>query len=449
MSKLRTCMGAYLEPLQPGGRDERDSRSAATDRPEHDAWLREALRHAPDASASPPPSAARRDPGRGARRRRAPATPRHGSVPSLLDRALAFWSWLARPQVAAGFASVMAATLVGMLWWDRPMDETMLPPPAVERSEAPRVAAPEAAPPAAKDAADATAAAPAAAPPAPMQMPTSPARAAPAPEAKIGDTANAARARAKDNLLLRDGGAPRKNDAPTDFPSGELERLAPAAPSAATGDAKKEAATTPAPSPAPFAAERATPATAAPAVPPPAPVQSGRLAGDDARPLATPMRQRSIAEARPNELDAFASSGAAARSEQQKGSVRRDEAAAMAPLAPLLAALASDGARWSRRMASGGATAVEPAWRDWLTDLDAAARWQRGSAFGTQAGAEAEKAGANVLRLDVDGRPAAVVRLDGSTARVEIIGAGVEHWQATLPAAAAERLRAALARLPS
>jgi hypothetical protein len=46
---------------------------------------------------------------------------------------LEFWSWLARPQVAAGFASVMAATLVGMLWWDRPMDETQPLPPAATR----------------------------------------------------------------------------------------------------------------------------------------------------------------------------------------------------------------------------------------------------------------------------------------------------------------------------
>jgi len=30
--------------------------SPSSSGPEHDAWLREALRHAPDASASPPPS---------------------------------------------------------------------------------------------------------------------------------------------------------------------------------------------------------------------------------------------------------------------------------------------------------------------------------------------------------------------------------------------------------
>ena len=73
--------------------------------------------------------------------RPAPQTPREPQRRvSLLDRALAFWSWLARPPVAAGFASVMAATLVGMLWWDRPMDETMVPPPSSPTASAPRPA---------------------------------------------------------------------------------------------------------------------------------------------------------------------------------------------------------------------------------------------------------------------------------------------------------------------
>ena len=429
---------------------------------ERDAWLREALRHAPDSSAAPPSvvSAAILAEARSAATRPAATQVRQRASAVSANPLLALWRGLARPAVAAGFASVMAATLVGLMWWDRPMDAALPREPTVARSEAPRVAASEAAAPAAKADADATAAAPAAAPTGPTQAPATPARVAPAPEAKIEAAANAARARAKDDPLSTEARALRKNDAPAAFPSGELGRATRPAPSAASEEAKKEAAATPgpaetlapapAPAPAPFATERATPATAAPAIPP-APLQRGRLAGDAARPSATPMRQRSIAEARPNELDAFASSGAAARGEQQAGGVRRDGsgAAAATPLAPLLAAIASDGARWSRRTANGGATAIEPAWRDWLADLDAAARWQRGSNFRAEAGADAEKSGATVLRLDVDGRPAAVVRLDGATARVEIIGAGVEHWQATLSAAAAGRLRAALARLPS
>ena len=94
---------------------------------ERDAWLREALRHAPDSDAAPPTDAQRRDPApRRARprrgRRRPGATARIGRAANPLP---ALWRWLARPPVAAGFASVMAATLVGLMWWDRPMDETL------------------------------------------------------------------------------------------------------------------------------------------------------------------------------------------------------------------------------------------------------------------------------------------------------------------------------------
>jgi len=112
---------------------------------ERDAWLREALRHAPDADAVPPTGVseailakARAQAQGGAPARTRPA---RGSAANGLA---AFWDWLARPPVAAGFASVMAATLVGLMWWDRPMDEAMPRAPALtaERSGAPRLASP-------------------------------------------------------------------------------------------------------------------------------------------------------------------------------------------------------------------------------------------------------------------------------------------------------------------
>jgi hypothetical protein len=454
---------------------------------ERDAWLREALRHAPDSGAVPPTtiSAAILAEARAAAARPTAASAlRRGAAAPAAHPLLALWSWLARPPVAAGFASVMAATLVGLMWWDRPMDETLPHPPALERSDAKRGTA--------SASVDATTrAAAAVAPTAPTPPPTAPATAAespatPAREAKVGDAAKAERARAKDELSAKERGALRKSDAPAPFPSAELERATRPAPQAADQDAKKQAAATPPPatSPAPFAAaERAAPAPAAPAAPAPAPQQSGRLAGDEARPTASNradvaaaaaaksvaprssateptrdaaapaaaapvVRQRSSAEARPNEVDAFASSGAAARSELQTGGVRHDGAAA--PLAPLLAGLTGDSARWTRPTSSGGATTVEPAWRDWLAELDAAGagRWQRVADLRQQAGADAEKQGTAALRLNVDGRPAAVVRIDGTTARVEIVGAVAEHWQAPLTPPAAERLRAALAHLP-
>jgi len=94
---------------------------------DHDAWLREALRHAPDAEALPPSgvSDAILAQARAAARTAAPISlpaRREAARPSAFA---AFWAWLARPPVAAGFASVMAATLVGLMWWDRPLDETL------------------------------------------------------------------------------------------------------------------------------------------------------------------------------------------------------------------------------------------------------------------------------------------------------------------------------------
>ena len=103
---------------------------------EHDAWLRAALRHAPDAELGAPPAlsaAILRE--AGAPR---PATAHRSPRWRPLWDA---WSWLARPPVAAGFASVMVATVVGLMWWDRPPEEA-LPLAADTRVMAPRVAAP-------------------------------------------------------------------------------------------------------------------------------------------------------------------------------------------------------------------------------------------------------------------------------------------------------------------
>lgn len=123
----------------------------------HDAWLREALRHAPDAEAGPPPklnetilrmgraAVAPRAERRAAPAVRMPAAPSSGGVLQTLS---AWWSWLARPPVAAGFAGLMVATVVGVMWWDRPLEEA-LPP----REEATTVAAAPAAAPAATEAA--------------------------------------------------------------------------------------------------------------------------------------------------------------------------------------------------------------------------------------------------------------------------------------------------------
>lgn len=107
--------------------------------PERDAWLGAALRHAPDAQAAPPAAlsdailrharTAARAPTDGAER------PRHPRIAAWRVG----WDWLARPRAAAGFASLMVATLVGLLWWDRPLDDASVQP-AAPRAATPPVA---------------------------------------------------------------------------------------------------------------------------------------------------------------------------------------------------------------------------------------------------------------------------------------------------------------------
>ena len=127
MSKLRTCMGAYLAPMQRGSRHEHAA--PTSNEPAHDAVLRAGpaprarcttLAPPPALSAGHPDASARaghREPAAGTAMPRARATRRL--------RTSAPWHWLARPSVAAGFAGVMVATLVGVMWWDQPLDEAM------------------------------------------------------------------------------------------------------------------------------------------------------------------------------------------------------------------------------------------------------------------------------------------------------------------------------------
>ena len=111
---------------------------------EHDAYLRSALRHAPDAALAPPDAlddailrrarSATAEAGaelkphaplpREASRRHRSLDPSSG-VDRILSGLAGAWSWLARPAVASGFAVVMVATLVGVMWWGRPLDEAM------------------------------------------------------------------------------------------------------------------------------------------------------------------------------------------------------------------------------------------------------------------------------------------------------------------------------------
>ncbi len=98
-----------------------------------DAWLREALRHAPDADAAPPPklnetilrmgraAVAPREERAAPAVHRAPPAVASGSVgPGPLA---SLWAWLTRPPVAAGFAVLFLSTVVGVMWMGRAPDE--------------------------------------------------------------------------------------------------------------------------------------------------------------------------------------------------------------------------------------------------------------------------------------------------------------------------------------
>ena len=423
----------------------------------------------------------------------------------------------------------MAATLVGLMWWDRPMDPTV-PGPALERAPSAQKAAPSAAPaPAAPptlearagatpEASDARAPAPA---PSKLQRAAAPTdalaeqRAAPKDTSSQERDPNAARIRAAPDQAA-DGteSLKKRRDAPAPFPATEFQRPQAAA-AAPLVDAKKESVTTltpVVPRAAPTAPTASTAPVPLPAAAPPAalpaaitaptteaeraaaPLVGGRLASDEsrrgaansadagaakslpARPAdakvaaastvgrdaassegaaaaaAAPLRQRETADTREKEAHAFAPSGATA-DRSEPASTRRDAAAgsgSATPLTPLLAALARDATHWSRQ---GGASPVgiEPALRDWLAELDAATagRWRSAANAVATLDADAAKASGTTLRLYHDGRLAASVRLDGTTVRVDTqLDTTPEHWQALLVPAAAERLRAALSRLP-
>ena len=211
-----------------------------------DAHLRKALRHAPDAQLQAPPHLSELI----LKEARAKARDAKPEVTPALTWARRVWDWLARPAVATGFAGVMAATLVGLMWWDQPMDEAMprspvpaaapaAEPAAPAASEAPPVlrtspsdgattAPPKPEPPrkkaaeAPRNAAAGTAAPPRSetglAAPAPVAMPPAPAP-APAPAAAPALSADAsAEALAKARVKEEEHQRERSSMAPTEAP---------------------------------------------------------------------------------------------------------------------------------------------------------------------------------------------------------------------------------------
>ena len=436
-----------------------------------DAWLSQALRHAPDADAVPPTavSAAILAEARAAIARPTSSSPRGAPARggTFADTLRACWDALARPSVAAAFASVMAATIVGLMWWDRPMDETQPrpPPTAAERKIA---APPEPPAPASLDTP-----APAAASADPQGAATS-VRVAPAEVARKREAPAAFPSQETAQAKQREAPRPRvdeakKDGAPSSFagrgaatPARQAqnamatESLSAAAPAATSVPVEPTAPASPAPPPVVAAAPAARPAPA-----PTSPLDAGRAAQPVAKsiaparatvPSADPaMRRRGDADRR-DSTDALERDKAAAAPEafarRDTPDLRRERAvAATSPLAPLRDAIARDPQRWTLQSAAGAEIALDPAWRDWLAEIDAAAagRWQATTA---QALEDERREGA-VLRLFVDGRAAAVIRLDGQAVQLDtFLGAVPERRRATLAPGVAGRLTAGRARLP-
>ena len=383
----------------------------------HDAWLDHALRHAPDASADAPAalSAAILRSARSAVARRvdAPAmataspAPRHRrrSLPLLSAWA---WAWLARPPVAAGFGSVMVATLVGVLWWGRPLDEALPQAPTLASVSAPVLAARQAkaetpAPPmvAAAPAAVATAS--------PLPSPTSSKKQADkAPPTAPPDARAARRETSKQAAANEAEPTPVPQIPPPAAAAATPARETPQAAAPSLADARERASSAPLDGTLTRAFAGATSGTAANA-------PAGRTG---------PAR----ATTGPSSADAALM-------------LARPADAGRAPFAALLAAVAREPERWRWRRdgSAGDALAMTPSLLRWLAELDraTASQWR-------QASVGAARDGPPALRLLRDGVLQATLRFDAS-AWLEIAGdAAPKMSTATLPAASVEALKKSL-----
>ena len=436
---------------RPQGGSDRDDSSHDSER---DAWLGEALRHAPDADAGAPPgvrdailrqareAAATPAPRADAQRRNSPWS--------------GWWLGLMQPPVAAGFASVMVATLVGVMWWGRPIDEPL------REANQPDVAAPEAS------------STPSATNPSPVAVPeTPPAEAAPPPAAREAEAARRVPAQPPQALPpARSDPEGRRESARPDRAMAPFERSAQrkegtsASPEVATDQvAIRNAA------PPPAAAVAAPAATAPPAAAPPAPPAPAVTEGnppperkreadalaDNTRPAADAATGSAEAKAGARAGAATTPAAAAARSqaatrsadlgaaEHTRSAVASHSLAAPPaladPLARLRSAVAAQPGAWTWQRGSGSEQPMNDAVQGWLAQLDDATRvrWQ------AVPGAP-ESGATQTLRLLRDGRLQSTMRIDTTGVQVEPAGTAAVARRAPLPATDAAALAAALER---
>jgi hypothetical protein len=427
------------EPMQP----DRDDA-------EHDAWLRAALRHAPDAAAGAPPALREAILREAAQKARA-----GGARPGRPVRAAWWaqaWSWLARPSVGAAFAGIVVATTVGLLWHGEPLPEAPRPEARVRVDPAPAVApgGQEAAPQAQAPAQPATP--PAAHEDAPPAAATSPraklkAETVPRPRANVAagaktEPAQAAQARRRAAAPPASAGMSGEAAATTAAaapspaaPSAAAVAPATAAPTAVTAAPPVATAAPPAATAEPPAATAAPPAaTAAPPAAEPAAPRTKTPA-----PAPAPVGPRATAPAPPPVVTADA---LAPHAGVLSRAPLRGQFAAAAPVfsaAQIRAAIAADPAAWTWQRAGGPAQPVNDTLAAWLARLDATAggRWLR---------AGLADDGPDDLLLLHDGHVAHRVRIDSSRMRWDAVQADgtTQRWQAPLAPDDARALQAQL-----
>jgi len=352
--------------------------------PDRDDYLREALRHAPDAQVQPPTALSAlilNEARTKARDAKPPARP--ARIPLL-----GLWDWLARPSVAAGFAGLMAATLVGVMWWDQPMDPAL-----------PRRPAPATAPVAAPSVASAPGVAPAQAPIAEAER-----RAAEPPHVVLRKAAPAA-----DKAAVAPAASPP-----------------PPAPAAAARDELAANSQSGAAQPA----REATPVTAMALPPPKLPAPAEQAAPDTAVTAGALAKSKSADDAK------RARSSDAPKAELSELRVQQD-ASTRSSLVRLRAAVAAEPARWAWQRDDGSAQSMNDNVSAWLAQLDAAtgSTWQPRNAHDTAAPL------GRGLRLMRDGRllHSLLVTEHGVLWQSE-----QSAWQAGLPTDTLARLQTAL-----
>jgi len=446
---------------------------SARDDDERDAYLRAALRHAPDTDARPPEALSARIL-REARAAAAPTTPAGGRVrPAMRERMSSalrsLWDASARPSLAGAFATVVVATLVGVLWWDRPLEEPLSRPAAVAPASSTDTAS-------ARARADVEPFSTAPVEPAAPALP-----ALPAPLAKRRDATRAEGAARSD-----------ANGPPT------TRRIEPQAPEAFPGSATRERQVAPSRAQAPRvglapkteAAKDASGATAPePPVARPAeidrtapepqrPAPAGALAGS-ARPpaLAEPRLQDRTESAQAEARDASpAKSAGRARADSALSRAAPEPKTAQAPIAAspppapldlpgLRARLSTEPERWTWSRGDGSGARPAATLRDWLARVDDAlatpprngSRDERGAAGaspGAAPSARADGPGGNALqtaapastelRLFRTGRFEATVRVLPDA--VEVIDAAGRIQHHPVDATTAAALAASLPR---